>query len=74
MQGISHQPQPGLVVARCAAYYMTNASKHGEVVYVSDGKYTEIENAVFWPAAQSIIGEGKPSDDQILERLFALAG
>jgi hypothetical protein len=73
MQGISHEAQPGLIVARCATYLMVNASRHGEVIYVSDGKYTEIEKAILWPAAQTIIGEGNPSDDEILKRIFALA-
>lgn len=73
MQGISHEPQSSLTVARCATYFMVNTSRHGEAIYVSDGKYTEIEKAVLWPAVQTVIGEGKPSDDEILQRMAALA-
>ncbi|EED21069.1 hydroxyacyl dehydrogenase, putative [Talaromyces stipitatus ATCC 10500] len=73
MQGISHEAQPGLVVARCVAYLMSDTSKHGEAIYVSDGKYKEIEKAVLSPTFKtSILGEGNPNDDEILERMLAL--
>jgi hypothetical protein len=74
MKGISHEAQASSVVARAAAYMMVDASRHGNVIYVSDGKYKEIEKAVLWPAFESIKGEGNPSDDEILERILALAG
>jgi len=74
MKAISHQSQPTLVVARAAAYLMVDTSRNGEVVYVSDGKYKEIEKAVLWPAYKTIKGEGNPSDDEILERILGLAG
>jgi NAD(P)-dependent dehydrogenase (short-subunit alcohol dehydrogenase family) len=73
MKGISHEAQAPLIVARAAAYLMVDASRNGNVVYVSDGKYTEIEKAVLWPAVKTIIGEGNPSDDEVLERILALA-
>jgi hypothetical protein len=73
MKGISHEAQSGLVVARAAAYLMVDASRQGHVVYVSDGKYKEIERSILWPAYESIKGERNPSDDKILERILALA-
>ncbi|RDL30707.1 Hydroxyacyl dehydrogenase [Venustampulla echinocandica] len=74
MKGISHNAQPGSVVARAAAYLMIDASRQGNVVYVADGKYQEIEMAVLGPAYKSINGEGNPSDDEILKRILGLAG
>ncbi len=74
MKAISHEAQPTLVVARAAAYLMVDASRHGDVIYVSDGKYTEIEKGVLWPAYLSIKGEGNPSDDEVLARMSGLAG
>lgn len=71
MKGISHQAQDGLVVARAAAYLMVDASRQGNAVFVGDGKYKEIENAVLLPAYNSIKGDG-PSDDEILGRILAL--
>lgn len=73
MKGISHEAQSPLVVARVVAYLMVDSSRHGEVVYVSDGKYKEIEKAVLWPALERIKGEGNPSDDEVLERIMGLA-
>jgi hypothetical protein len=52
---------------------MADKSRHGDVIYISDGEYTEIEKAVLWPAYESIKGEGKPSDDEVLRRILALA-
>lgn len=71
MKGISHEAQAPLVVARLAAYLMVDGSRHGDVIYVSDGKYTEIEKTVLWPAYETIKGEGNPTDDEILKRILA---
>lgn len=73
MQAISLQSQPTLVVARAAAYLMTNTSRHGDVIYVADGKYTEIEKAILAPAFEKIRGDSL-SDDEVLKRILALAG
>lgn len=73
MKGIKHEAQPTLVVARAVASMMADSSRQGNVIYVSDGKYTEIEKAVLWPAYLSFKGEGNPSDDEVLERILALA-
>ena len=53
---------------------MVDASRQGNVVYVSDGKYKEIEKAVLWPAYESIKGEGNLSDDEVVERIMGLSG
>ncbi|ESZ93821.1 putative 15-hydroxyprostaglandin dehydrogenase [Sclerotinia borealis F-4128] len=71
MAAISHKAQPPLVVARSAAYLMTTTSREGDIIYVSDGKYTEIEQSILAPAYATIKGDG-PSDDDILERIFGL--
>lgn len=72
MRGISHVPQPALVVARAAAYLMADTSRQGDVIYVADGKYKEIEKTVLFPAYETIKGEGNPSDDEVLKRLLEL--
>ena len=74
MKGILHKAQAPLVVARCVAYLMADTSRHGNVIYVSNGKYMEIENMVLWPAYETIKGEVSLSDDEVLKRIFALAG
>jgi hypothetical protein len=51
---------------------MTDKSRHGDVIFVSEGKYKEIEKAVLAPAYESIKGEG-PSDDDVLAKILALA-
>ena len=73
MKAISQEAQSPLVVARATAHLMVDVSRQGNVIYVSEGKYTEIEKAVLWPAYQSIKGEGNPSDDEVLARLLGLA-
>lgn len=74
MKAISHSSQPTLVVARAAALLMVDASRNGEVIYIADGTYKEIEKAVLEPAyLTKIKGEGAPTDDQILERIQGLA-
>ncbi|KAF1361224.1 short-chain dehydrogenase/reductase [Lizonia empirigonia] len=44
-----------------------------DIVFVCQGKYTEIEKAILAPAYAKVKGDG-PSDDEVLERIFALAG
>jgi len=72
MKAVSHESQPTLVVARVAALLMADKSRNGEVIFVSDGKYKEIEKSVLAPAYESIKGDG-PSDDEILRRIFGQA-
>lgn len=72
MKGAKHQSQPGLVVARAAAYLMVDVSRQGDVVFVCDGKYTEIEKTILWPAYEKVKGAGNPSDDEILKRMLEL--
>lgn len=71
MKAVSHESQGPEVVARATALLMADKSRHGELIYISDGKYKEIEKAVLYPAFQGILGDG-PSDDEILRRIYAL--
>ncbi|KAL3421927.1 short-chain dehydrogenase [Phlyctema vagabunda] len=73
MKGVSHESQPSLVVARAAAHLMVDTSRNGDVIFVSDGKYKEIEKTVLAPAYETIKGAGNPSDDEILKRILGLA-
>ena len=73
MPGISQPSQAPLVVARAAAYLMATKDRQGEVVYVADGKYTEIEKAVLFPAYEKIKGEGNKTDDEVLANILAFA-
>lgn len=72
MAQISHKSQEPLVVARLAAYLMVDGVRNGEVVYVADGKYKEIQKALLRPLYESIKGKDNPSDDEILGRVYAL--
>jgi len=71
MKGAKATVQSGLEVARVAAYLMADKSRNGDVVFVANGKYKEIEKAVLWPAYETIKG-GDPSDDEILKRILEL--
>ncbi|CCD45287.1 hypothetical protein ACHAO1_003240 [Botrytis cinerea] len=71
MAAISHKAQSCDVVARSAAFLMTTTDREGDILYVSDGRITEIEQSILAPAYATIKGDG-PSDDEILERIFGL--
>ena len=73
LAAVSHNCQSTLVVARAAAYLMASKSRHGDLIYVCDGRYTEIEKTVLAPAYETIKGDS-PSDDAVLEKLMALGG
>ena len=73
LAAVSQRCQPTSVVARAAAYLMATKSRHGEVIFVCDGKYTEIEKAVLAPAYETIKGESL-SDDAVLAKVMALGG
>ncbi|KAH7087580.1 hypothetical protein FB567DRAFT_348324 [Paraphoma chrysanthemicola] len=73
LAAVSEVCQPASVVARAVAYLMVTTSRHGEVIFVRDGKYKEIEKAVLAPAYQTIKGDGL-SDDDVLAKVYALAG
>ncbi|KAF2853526.1 NAD(P)-binding protein [Plenodomus tracheiphilus IPT5] len=72
LTAVSQDCQPTSVVARAVAYLFANKTRHGETIFVSDGKYTEIEKAVLAPAYESIKGDSL-SDDQVLAKVLALA-
>ncbi|KAL7939183.1 short chain dehydrogenase/reductase [Trichoderma chlorosporum] len=71
MRAISHVPQPALAVARAAAYLMVDASRQGDVIFVADGKYKEIQKTILGPAYDAVRGDG-PTDDSVLKRLLEL--
>ncbi|QSZ30194.1 hypothetical protein DSL72_004714 [Monilinia vaccinii-corymbosi] len=68
-RAISQPIQSPLVVARAAAYLMATTSREGDLIFVSDGKYTEIEHALLAPVYASIKGPG-PNDDEIVKAIF----
>lgn len=73
LKAVAQESQSPAVVARAVAYLMADKSRHGEVIFVCDGKYKEIEKAILAPAYETIKGDG-PSDDDVLAKVFALAG
>ncbi|KAK9419725.1 hypothetical protein SUNI508_07211 [Seiridium unicorne] len=73
MEAIGVAVQPASSVARGAALVMVDSSRHGNVIYIEQGKYKEIDDAILLPAhAKSIISEGYPLEDEVLARLMAL--
>lgn len=73
LAAVSEVCQPTSVVARAVVYLMATKSRHGEVIFVRDGKYKEIERAVLAPAYQTIKGDTL-SDDDVLAKVSALGG
>ncbi|KAF2623672.1 NAD(P)-binding protein [Macroventuria anomochaeta] len=73
LKAVDYDAQSTDVVARAAAYLFVDGKRHGDVVFVCEGKYKEIEKAILAPAYGKVKGEG-PSDDDVLARIFALAG
>jgi hypothetical protein len=73
LAAVSHDCQTPAVVARAVAYLMADKSRHGELIFVSNGKYTEIEKTILAPAYASVKGEDL-SDDDVLAKVMALSG
>ncbi|TEY73582.1 hypothetical protein BOTCAL_0076g00140 [Botryotinia calthae] len=71
MAAISHKAQSCDVVARSAAFLMATTDREGDLLFVSDGRITEIEQSILAPAYATIKGDG-PSDDEIFERILGL--
>ncbi|TGO85055.1 hypothetical protein BPOR_0436g00050 [Botrytis porri] len=71
MAAISHKAQSCDVVARSAAFLMTTTDREGDILYVSNGRITEIEQSILASAYATIKGDG-PTDDEILERILGL--
>jgi NAD(P)-dependent dehydrogenase (short-subunit alcohol dehydrogenase family) len=72
LSAVSVEAQPTSVVARAVAYLMASKTRHGDMIYVCDGKFKEIEKAILNPAYNAIRGSSL-SDDEVLARVFALA-
>ncbi|XP_014551616.1 hypothetical protein COCVIDRAFT_30889 [Bipolaris victoriae FI3] len=73
LAAVSHDCQTPDVVARAVAYLMVDKSRHGELIFASNGKYTEIQNTILAPAYEQIKGDDL-SDDAVLAKVMALAG
>ncbi|EMD64776.1 hypothetical protein GGP41_002951 [Bipolaris sorokiniana] len=73
LAAVSHDCQTPDVVARAVAYLMADKSRHGELIFASNGKYTEIQNTILAPAYEAIKGDDL-SDDAVLAKVMALAG
>lgn len=71
LAAVSHDCQSTDVVARAVAYLMATKSRHGDLIFVCDGKFKEIEKAVLAPAYETIKGDA-PSDDAVLAKVLAL--
>jgi hypothetical protein len=73
LDAVQQDCQPPSVVARAVAYLMATKSRHGELIFVCDGKYTEIEKEVLAPAYEKIKGDTL-ADDVVLAKVLALGG
>jgi NAD(P)-dependent dehydrogenase (short-subunit alcohol dehydrogenase family) len=73
LAAVSQNCQSTEVVARAVAYLMATKSRNGDLIFVCDGKYTEIEKSILAPAYESIKGTSL-SDDAVLAKVMALAG
>jgi NAD(P)-dependent dehydrogenase (short-subunit alcohol dehydrogenase family) len=65
--------QSPAVVARTVAYLMASKTRHGDLIYVCEGKFKEIEKSILAPAYETIKGASL-SDDEVLAKVQALAG
>ncbi|CAE7175044.1 hypothetical protein PTNB73_02760 [Pyrenophora teres f. teres] len=72
LAAVSEDCQAPSVVAKVATYLMVDKSRHGELIFVSGGKFTEIEKSILAPAYEKIKGDAL-SDDAILAKVMALA-
>ncbi|KAF2703585.1 NAD(P)-binding protein [Pleomassaria siparia CBS 279.74] len=73
LSAVSQECQPTSTVARAAIYLLVDKSRNGEVLFVGDNKFKEIEKAIYAPTYKSIMGEGL-NEDEILGRVYARLG
>ncbi|KAL5118231.1 hypothetical protein ACEQ8H_003903 [Pleosporales sp. CAS-2024a] len=71
LSAVSQNYQSPHVVARAVAYLMASKTRHGHLIFVSGGKFKEIEKSLLTPAYESIKGDGL-SDDAVLGKVLAL--
>ena len=60
------------VVARNVALLMADESRQGQLHYSVGGRYMEIEESKFLPAAKEVVGEN--DEDAVIEKLHKLRG
>ena len=58
------------VVARSVAILMADESRQGQLIYSWGGKFMEVENAKFLPAAADIVGS--ENEDKVIEQLHKM--
>jgi short-subunit dehydrogenase len=73
LNAVSQNFQSPAVVARTVAYLMASKTRHGDLIYVCEGKFKEIEKSILAPAYETIKGASL-SDDEVLAKVQALAG
>jgi NAD(P)-dependent dehydrogenase (short-subunit alcohol dehydrogenase family) len=73
LNAVSQNFQSPAVVARSVAYLMASKTRHGDLIYVCEGKFKEIEQSILRPAYETIKGASL-SDDEVLAKVQALAG
>jgi NAD(P)-dependent dehydrogenase (short-subunit alcohol dehydrogenase family) len=57
------------VVARSAAQLMADESRHGQMIYSVEGRYSEIEESILIKAVDKIIGNHL-TEDQVLVKML----
>jgi hypothetical protein len=73
LNAVSQGYQSPAIVARAVAYLMATNSRHGDLIYVCEGKFKEIEKSILAPAYETIKGASL-SDDEVLAKVQALGG
>ncbi|RMZ73387.1 levodione reductase [Pyrenophora seminiperda CCB06] len=71
LAAVQEDCQPASAVAKIATHLMVDKSRHGDLIYVHGGKFTEIEKSILAPAYDKIKGDAI-SDDAILGKVMAL--
>lgn len=72
LKAVNYEAQSTEVVARAAAYLMVDEQRNGDVLFVCEGRYREIERSILAKAYDEVRGGGE-TDDEVLARIMALA-
>lgn len=57
-------------VADAVVLLMADPTRQGQLLYIEDGKYADVDESVLLPAAASFVGE--PSLDKVMANLVAM--